>query len=215
MTEDPSNDQIDGTEDVTNWFRELEKGDENAAEKLWEYCVPKMLAHSRRRLPASFCKVLDEEDIALSAFRSLCERARRGDLQSIQGRNELLKLLSVITTRKTLNYIKHETREKRGSGKVRGESWFSSAQNGDGCHPNHGMDGCEGPSDSPALMAQYTEQCKQMLGFCTCCSFSRCAISCCFLRCVRRRCIVRSSKNDALQPSNTSRRSTCSARHKM
>jgi DNA-directed RNA polymerase specialized sigma24 family protein len=163
MSDVVPDDETGEGEDVTRWFRALEKGDERAAEELWEYCVPKMLAHSRRRLPESFRKALDEEDIALSAFRSLCARARRGDLQSIQGRTELLKLLSVITTRKTLNYIKRETREKRGSGKVRGESWFGSAQSGGDRLSTDGIDGFEGPSDSPELMAQYTEQCKQML----------------------------------------------------
>ncbi|MCD0459005.1 ECF-type sigma factor [Roseiconus lacunae] len=153
----------DESGEVTNWFRNLENGDEQAAEKLWEYCFPKMLAHSKRRLPPNFRKALDEEDIALSAFRSLCSRARRGHLQSIQGRDELIKLLTVITTRKTLNHIKFESREKRGSGKVRGESWFFSSR--DHSHANSGsaMEQCEAAVDTPALMAQYTEQCKRML----------------------------------------------------
>lgn len=157
--DDPSN----ANADVTDWFRSVEQGDERAAELLWEFCVPKMLAFSKNRLPSNLRKSLDEEDIALSAFRSLCARARQGDLTSIRGRDDLLKLLHCITTRKTLNHIKHETREKRGSGKVRGESWFSSSSSEPSGKAPTGIDQFEGPLPSPALLAQYAEQCQQML----------------------------------------------------
>lgn len=110
--------------DVTVWLRELEAGDQEAATRLWAYCYPRLLRHARHRLPQRMRRVLDEEDVALSAFKSLCSGAAHGSLRDVQGRDELWRLLLCITARKAQGYVRHETRQKRGGGKVRGESIF-------------------------------------------------------------------------------------------
>ena len=118
--------------DVTLWLRGLESGDQEAATRLWAYCYPRLLRHARHRLPERMRRVLDEEDVALSAFKSLCLGAARGSFAEIGGRDELWRLLLCITSRKAQGYVRHENREKRGGGKVRGESIFLTGDSADG-----------------------------------------------------------------------------------
>ena len=111
-------------EAVTRWVESLEHGDEQAAARLWEYCFPRLLRYADKRLPQHLRRVLDEEDVALSAFKSFCMGAARGAFPDMHGRDELWRLLMCITSRKAQARMRHELREKRGSGKVGGESIF-------------------------------------------------------------------------------------------
>lgn len=159
---------MSSSEVVTLWFRALADGDELAAQSLWEYCVPQLLRYSRSRLPPNLRKALDEEDVALSAFKSLCNGAQEGGLQSVQNRHELWNLLCCIASRKASGYIKHETRQKRGGGKVRGESIFLSGGN-----PSTADAPAGGLDNEPAApvsgmqtgdeIAELTEQCEHLL----------------------------------------------------
>ena len=61
----------------------------------------------------------DEEDVALSAFHSLCQGAARGRFPDLQDRNNLWKLLLTITAQKALDHRRREGRLKRGGGQTR------------------------------------------------------------------------------------------------
>jgi len=54
------------------------QGDAEAAAKLWERYCTQMLQIARRRMASSHLRLGDEEDVVLSAFDSLFERAKRG-----------------------------------------------------------------------------------------------------------------------------------------
>jgi DNA-directed RNA polymerase specialized sigma24 family protein len=58
----------------------------------------------------------------LSAFRSFCDRAGRGQFPRLSDRDDLWRLLATITVRKALDTMRHQTRQKRGGGHVLGES---------------------------------------------------------------------------------------------
>src|SRR5256714_3134997 len=78
------------------------------------------LARARRRgLPR---RAADEEDVALSAFASFCRGAERGRFPRLDDRDDLWKVLVVITARKALDLVARERRLKRGGGAVRGDS---------------------------------------------------------------------------------------------
>ncbi len=70
--------KADSNDDVTGWVRSVENGDAQAAADLWEYCFPRLLNYSRKKLPDHLRRVLDEEDVALSAFKSFCLARPRG-----------------------------------------------------------------------------------------------------------------------------------------
>lgn len=66
----------------------------------------------------------DEEDVALSAFHSLCEGITAGKFPQLNDRDDLWPLLVVIAARKAMTFMRSATTQKRGSGMVRGESVF-------------------------------------------------------------------------------------------
>lgn len=150
----------EATEDVTVWYQALQNGDEDAATQLFQHCFPRLLRYARSRLPAHLCRALDEEDVALSAFKSLCRGAQKGALDSVNNRDELWKLLTCITARKGMAHLRHETRQKRGGGKTRGESIFIKA----GEEPARaGIDQVPGNIADPAVLAEFEDGCQSLL----------------------------------------------------
>jgi DNA-directed RNA polymerase specialized sigma24 family protein len=146
--------------EVTAWIQSLETGDEEATSQLWSYCFPRLLRYTGKKLPEHLRRALDEEDVALSAFKSFCLAASKGSFPQLSGRDDLWKLLLHIARKKANSYIRHELREKRGGGKVRGESIFNSA---DDPNDQQGIDNVEGEAVSPDLLAQFTDDCRNLL----------------------------------------------------
>lgn len=62
----------------------------------------------------------NEEDVALSAFASFCRAAEQGRFPSLSDRDDLWKLLVVLTARKAVDLKRHEGRAKRGGGAFQG-----------------------------------------------------------------------------------------------
>lgn len=100
---------------ISRLLVDLKAGDPVAAQPLWErYCdrlvrlARQRLAHRRRGA------VEDEEDAALSAFDSFCAGAARGRFPQLNDRDDLWKLLVVITARKAFAQIERQRARKRG-----------------------------------------------------------------------------------------------------
>ena len=85
---------------VTNWLQALQVGDPEAAQKLWERYFQRLVSLARSRLRGAPRRAEDEEDVALSAFDSFCRGARQGRFPRLADRNDLWRLLVVITARK-------------------------------------------------------------------------------------------------------------------
>tara|TARA_R110002049_G_scaffold2750_9_gene22392 strand:- start:68919 stop:69542 length:624 start_codon:yes stop_codon:yes gene_type:complete len=152
--DEPSN------QDVTAIIRRLEEGDVSASVELWNYCFPRLLSYCRGKLPEHMRRVLDEEDVALSAFKSFCLGAGQGAFGDIKGRDELWKLLFCIAGRKAGGYLRHQTRQKRGGGQVVGESIFQSEGHDS---VDTGIDQVAGDAESPATIAQFANECQVLL----------------------------------------------------
>jgi len=117
---------------VSYWLEGLKRGDAQAAAALWERYCDRLVRLARRKLRHSSRRVADEEDIALSAFNSLCLGARDGRFPALADRDSLWGLLVFITAQKAADWIAHERRKKRGGGKVRGHS---AVEGGEGSSP--------------------------------------------------------------------------------
>src|SRR5258707_146165 len=107
---------------VTHWISQLKAGDPVAAQKLWERYFQRLVGLGRKKLRGARRRVADEEDVALSVFEGLCRGAAAERFPQLCERNNLWGLLVVLTARKAINLVKHERRQKRGGGKVGGES---------------------------------------------------------------------------------------------
>lgn len=106
---------------ITRWIADLKQGDVAAANGLWERYFTRMVELARTRLRSSRGRDAgcDEEDAALSAFDSLCAGLARGRFPNLGDREDLWRLLVVITTRKVMAQARRQLREKRGGGLVR------------------------------------------------------------------------------------------------
>lgn len=140
---------------VTEWIRQIRTGDSVAAERLWTEFSQRLLNLARRQLQDSPRRERDEEDIALSAFKSFYLRAREGKYSKLGDREDLWRLLVRITANKAMKQIERERRQKRGAGKVRGESAFFVPDDGNRAA---GIDAVAGPSPNPEFAAILVEE---------------------------------------------------------
>lgn len=99
---------------VTVWIDQLKSGDAAAAQHLWEVYFQRMVGLARRKLEGSVRAMADEEDVALSAFKSFCMGAQEGRFTRLLDRNNLWSLLMAITANKSVDMIRGQNRQKRG-----------------------------------------------------------------------------------------------------
>ncbi len=107
---------------VSRWLDGIKAGDEASIERLWHRYFERLVRLARGKLPGHCRRAYDEEDVAISAFQSFCQRAAGGQFPKLSDRNDLWRLLLTLTLRKAVVTIRHQTRRKRGSGRVMGES---------------------------------------------------------------------------------------------
>ncbi|QDT28157.1 ECF-type sigma factor [Gimesia panareensis] len=101
-------------ETVTQWIDQLKTGDADAAQRLWESYFLEMVEVARKKLQGAPRAVADEEDVALSAFKSFCLGAQNGRFSQVTDRENLWPLLVAITSHKSVDLIRQENRKKRG-----------------------------------------------------------------------------------------------------
>jgi DNA-directed RNA polymerase specialized sigma24 family protein len=99
---------------VTRWLGPLQEGDPSAAQQLWERYFLSLVELARKRLRQARPRAADAEDVALSAFDSFCRNAEQGRFPQLLDRDDLWRLLAVITVRKASHLLRDEGRHKRG-----------------------------------------------------------------------------------------------------
>ena len=104
---------------VTRIFNDLKNGDHSAAGQLWCFLQKRLMNLSRNATRHDQKMVYDEQDVALSAFFTLCDGCESQRYDNIANRDELWRLLAVITVNKARKKAAHENRLKRGGGLTR------------------------------------------------------------------------------------------------
>src|ERR1700741_4900225 len=112
---------------VTHWIDLLKAGERDAAQTLWERDFRLLVARARSALGAAPRRARDEEDVALSVFDSFCRGAEQGRFPRLDDRNDLWRLLVVLTARKAAHLARDERRQKRGGGQVQAEAELAAA----------------------------------------------------------------------------------------
>ena len=129
---------------------------------LWEQYFARLIRLARKKLGPGRRRMSDEEDVVLSAFNSFYQRAVIGRFPRLeQDREDLWKILVKITARKAFDHQKHEHRQKRGGGAVRGNSVFRSDGQSESCG---GIEQVMGREPTPDFAAQVVEEYEQLLG---------------------------------------------------
>lgn len=111
-------------ESVSVILAAVRTGDQESVRQLFQRFFGHVAGMARERMSPGVRRVHDEEDVALSVMDSFFGGVAAGKFASLTNRNELIRLLLVITTRKAADYANREHALKRGGGAVRGESVF-------------------------------------------------------------------------------------------
>jgi DNA-directed RNA polymerase specialized sigma24 family protein len=149
---------------ITRWITGVKGGDLAAAQPLWERYFARMVDLARARLRASGRRDAgsDEEDAALSAFDSLCAGLARGQFPQLADRDDLWRLLVVITTRKVQAQARRGFRQKRGGGLVRPASELANAADGEG-NDDDVLAQAVGSEPTPEFAAMVAEEYRRLL----------------------------------------------------
>lgn len=108
-----------GEDSVTRILPALKRGCSLAEAEIWDRYFEKLLKLARRKLDGMPWRMMDEEDVANSVFKSLCLRARRGDFAQLDNRDDLWRLLATITQVKVAEAVRAANRKKRSFRKLR------------------------------------------------------------------------------------------------
>lgn len=110
---------------ITQWLERVRQGpDDSAAQHLWERYCRRLAAVAKKRFAAvgAQCRAGDEADAVQEAFTAFFRRVQQGAYPDCRDRNDLWCLLVKITDSKVRQLARGERRQKRGAGKVRGDS---------------------------------------------------------------------------------------------
>lgn len=141
---------MDTSGSVTHWLGLLRSGDRAAAQPLWERYYQDLVVRARARLRNAPRRVADEEDAALSAFDSFCRGVERGQFPRLDDREDLWRLLVVLTARKVSHLLRDQMRQKRG-GMV------------DIAHEEAVLEEVVGNEPTPAFAAEVAEEAEHLL----------------------------------------------------
>ena len=150
---------------ITEWLGNLREGDQAAAQPLWERYFSKLVTVARTKLRRMRRTTADEdeEDAALSAFNSFCAGAARGKFPQLADRDDLWRLLVVITARKAMAQANRQGRQKRGGGRVVEEAVLFGHGLGGADGSIAGLERIAADGPTPEFAAMMAEECRRLL----------------------------------------------------
>ena len=139
---------------VTFWLGPLQRGDEEAAQQLWQRYYGRLVGLARRKLRDQ--RQHDAaEDVALEAFDSFCRGAHQGRFPQLTDRDSLWRLLVMITARKAAHHRRDARRLKRG-----GQDTGSGPEGQD---REATLEQIVGREPTPEFAAEAADQCRDLL----------------------------------------------------
>jgi DNA-directed RNA polymerase specialized sigma24 family protein len=145
---------------VKVWVSQLKDGDPIAAQQLWDAYFLRMVKVARGKLQGAFSRMADEEDVALSAFKSFCRGARDGRFPQLLEHEDPWPLLMALTTHKAIDLMRHERRVKRGGPGLR-PSPFAPAETA--AKDDEGLSRVIASEPNPATELELAEDCQYLL----------------------------------------------------
>ena len=150
---------MDDKGSVSVWLGQLKAGESQAFRQLWERYFARLVEQVRKRMRSVPVRIADEEDVALSAFNSFYDGIGLGRFPRLEDRDDLWQVLLLLTRQKAVNLLQHETRQKRGGGKVRHLSALAS-DDSSAADAFAAMIGAEPAAD---FAAEVAEECRRLL----------------------------------------------------
>ncbi|MBX7103325.1 MAG: hypothetical protein K1X57_04550 [Gemmataceae bacterium] len=134
---------------VSDWIGGARAGDDESVRRLWERYFHRLAGLARKQLEDLPRLPADGEDVALSAFHSLCRGMENGRFGDLTDRDGLWRLLVTITSNKARRLKRDECRLKRGGGRATPE--LAALDQLPHCDP------------TPADAAEVADECRRLL----------------------------------------------------
>ena len=100
-------------------------GDEDAITNIVNQSMDRLRRSISNRLPAGLRRHTDEDDVAQSVMKSFIRGLRQeGHFKRLNDTNDLWQILGMLTNKKLITHLRRHHAQKRGAGKVRGDSMF-------------------------------------------------------------------------------------------
>jgi DNA-directed RNA polymerase specialized sigma24 family protein len=145
---------------VSMWLVQLKDGDPGAAQQLWDTYFLRMVRAARCKLHGSHVRMADEEDVALSAFKSFCRGTQDGRFPQSQEHEDPWPLLLALTNHKAIDLVRYERRIKRGG---TGQQPSPLVDPGEAADAGIGLSQLIGKEPDPEVTFQIAEECQDML----------------------------------------------------
>src|SRR5262245_37824442 len=135
---------LDGVGSVTRMIPDLQRGERQAVQVLWEHYFMPIVRLAEMRLRGAPCRSGGAEDVAVTAFLAFCKAIQKpGRFPNLLNRSNLLRLLFHFTVCEVADFRARETRRHIA---VTGESALGEA----GFAPHAGK---EPPPEAAAELA--------------------------------------------------------------
>ena len=145
---------------VRIWVSQLKDGDPQAAQQLWNTYFIRMVKAARAKLHGAPSRMADEEDVALSAFKSFCRGTRDGRFPQLHEHEDPWPLLLALTTHKAIDLVRYERRVKRGGPGMQSSSSVRLAPHPEG---DASFSTLIGKEPDPQVALQIAEDCQRLL----------------------------------------------------
>jgi DNA-directed RNA polymerase specialized sigma24 family protein len=143
------------THSITRLIEQLKDGNSIAAHKIWDRYVENLIRVANRRLQTSHVRLGDEEDAVVVAFAQFLERVNGDGFSNLNDREDLWRILVMLTERRACDMIRREKSIKSGGNLLVGESRLEATGGND---QPHGLDQVEGAEPTPEFTALVIEE---------------------------------------------------------
>jgi RNA polymerase sigma factor (sigma-70 family) len=104
---------------ITQMLSKLGRGESEAVELIWRRFFERVVGLAKNKLGSLPKRVVDEEDIAISAINALYIGAQDGRFKQLNDRDDLWQILCMLTSRKVANaYRKQKSRPHIGESQL-------------------------------------------------------------------------------------------------
>ncbi len=105
----------------------LQMNDEQAVELLWQRFFVRLCGYAESRIYRRHRRMIDPDQIATDAFMALVDGVQNHRFNKVRNRDDLWQMLTLIAARKVILAHRRLSRQKRGGGKLRGDSVFDGS----------------------------------------------------------------------------------------
>lgn len=139
------------------------QGDGMAQQQIWDRYFPQLVRLAQLRIQQNFQRIGDAEDVALSVLNSFFGQIQKKSLPGVRGADDLWRLLSRMTQRKAIDWVRHQQRQKRrvlGESVLRGHNSPPGDLNEDNARP---LEQIASEVLEPQLASSLIEDCQRLM----------------------------------------------------